>query len=212
MRLYGGYGGELFLMYFCVVFLEGFDGGLALCFCFDASCGCGGGGWGCDVGDSVFDGRLSDVGVVVLALSAGGCVDDQVDLFVGDGVGDVGASFVHFANLFGGDAVAGQPGECAACGEDLEAEFGEASGGVEDEGFVGVIDGDEDRAVEWEGLLCGFLCLVECQAVGVGHAEDLSGGAHFGAEEGVHFGEHIEGEDGFFDAEVVVLCVFETHL
>ena len=52
------------------------------------------------------------------------------------------------------------------------------------------------------GLLGRFLRLVESQSEGIGHAQNFSGGAHFRSQDRIDFREHIEGEHGFFHAEM----------
>jgi len=70
--------------------------------------GCsGGGGDGGDVGYLVLDGRLSDIGVVILAGLAYGCVYDQLDLAIFYGVIDIGPTFMQLQYQLRSDAVIG---------------------------------------------------------------------------------------------------------
>ena len=81
--------------------------------------GCGHGG---GVGQLVLDRGLADVGVIQGAAAADGGVDHQVQLAIGDEVGDVGTAFVELQDHLGGDAVLGQELVGAGGGAELEAQ------------------------------------------------------------------------------------------
>ena len=93
--------------------LRGLD---ALCTCL-RSCHCR------DVADAVLDRSLSDVAVVVRRGLAGGSVDYQLDLAVGDLVRNVRSAFVDLEDLLGRDAFLRDEVVASAGGKYLEAQL-----------------------------------------------------------------------------------------
>ena len=97
-----------FLPYVLMITLQGADLAVAAAesgYPSDGGCGCGNGG---DIGNFVLNGRLSNIGIIVLAQFAAGGVDDQLDLPVFDTIHDIGTTLVHFQDWFTGNALAFQ--------------------------------------------------------------------------------------------------------
>ncbi len=85
--------------------------------------------------------------------------------------------------------------------------------------FLCIDHREQGRARGGQGLFGGILGFVEGQAGGPGEAEDLSCGTHFGTEDRINLGEHVEREDRFLDPvigrfdlrEVFFLELFPEH-
>ena len=142
-----------------MVFLNAFGFCGAASVCLDSARGCERACDCCDIRDSVFDGGFADIGVIEFALLAGGCVYDQMDLPVFDGVRNVGASFVHFQDGLGGDVILFERFMRSARGEDFESEPVVFGGDFEEVLLVAVGDGNQRGSFQREGLLRRFLRL-----------------------------------------------------
>ena len=81
-----------------MVLLERFDGSVAFPVSVNTPCGGQGGRNCCDIWHLIFDGRLSDIRIVMLAQLAAGGIDDQLNLIVLDAIHDVGSTLVHLKN------------------------------------------------------------------------------------------------------------------
>jgi len=139
----------------------------------------------------------------VLAPLADRGVDHQLDLLVLDRVHDVGPALVHLEDPLDLHALLGQELLGPPCGQDLEAERTEGLGRIHDRlALVRLGHGDQDRPRGGQGLLGGLLGLVEGQAVGVGHAQDLARGSHLRSQNGIDLREHVERKDRLLDAEI----------
>ena len=86
----------MLLLYVCVVALQGLylaglfpEGGYAFC-------GCRSSGYRSDVRYLVFDGGLSDIGIIVLTLLSGRSIDNKLNVTVLDIIKDIRPSFVQF--------------------------------------------------------------------------------------------------------------------
>ena len=185
-----------------MVFLEGFDAeGFGFEGAEGAEGGLGGGEGGHD-GDALVEGGGADADFVLAGDGAGGGVDDEGDFAVLEHVEDVGAAFVELEEAHDGDAGGFERGGGAGGAVDPEAEGMQAAGEVEDGGFVGVADADEDVAGKGERRHGGHLRLGVGEAEVVVDAHDFAGRFHFGAEEDVGAAEFGEGEDGFLERVV----------
>ena len=57
-----------------------------------------------DIGNAVLDSGLSDVAVVMCAGLACGSIDDELDITVCDGIGDIGSALMQLVYALAGDA------------------------------------------------------------------------------------------------------------
>ena len=103
------------------------------------------------------------------------------------------AAFLHFVYRLHDDAVLFQVFGGAARGADAVAEGLEVLRGFDDEWFVFVAHGEEDFAGRVQAFACAELGFVVGFAEACAHAHHFAGGAHFGAENGVHAGELMKG-------------------
>ena len=85
-----------------------------------------------DVRNSVADRFFSDIAVVMRGCLSGRCIDDQLDLAVGDLVGDVRAAFVEFINALCIDAGFLDHLVGLACREDMETKLVKCLGDVDE--------------------------------------------------------------------------------
>ena len=178
----------------------------------DAFDGCGRGGGGRDVWNSVLDGGFADVGVVVAAHFAAGRIDDELDFVVHDAVDDVGPAFMHLQDGMGRDAAGEQKMIGFLRGQDAEPQFVELPRDALDGAFVLVLHGNQDGPAFRQDLLRRFLRLVIGQTEGIGHTQHFAGRTHLRPEDGIDFREHIEGEDGFLDAEMMEGFTFQIEV
>lgn len=115
----------------------------------------------------MLDGRFTDVAVIMGALLTRWGVDDELDLAVGDLVGDV-VGLVDLVDEFARDAGVVDHVVAAAGGEDSESEFVEGLCDFEKFGLVTIADGQKHGAFERKLHLFGCFCSFE-----VGFAEGL---------------------------------------
>src|SRR6185312_4454137 len=91
----------------------------------------------------------------------------------------------------------------AGGGNYFETHVHKFAGDIGDVRLVVVGDADEDHALRRQLLSGGELGFGEGFAEVVGHAHDFSGGLHLRAEDRVHAGEFVPGEDRGLHVEVV---------
>jgi hypothetical protein len=96
-----------------VVLLERFYLGFAAFISFDAFGGCHGCGQGRNVGHFELDGGLADIGIVIFAQFSGGRIDDELDFFVFDSIGNIRPAFMLLEYGFGWNTSFGQVGMCS---------------------------------------------------------------------------------------------------
>lgn len=89
-----------------------------------------------DIGNFIFDGSLSDVGVVVLAQLAARGVDDKLNFLILDPIDNVGSSLMHLKDMFRLDAVLSQESMGPSGGFDFETEAIELAGHLEYSGSI----------------------------------------------------------------------------
>ena len=69
--------------------------------------------------------------------------------------------------------------------------------------FVAVVDAQKYRSLLGQAHACAELRFLEAEAkVGI-YAHDFACGFHLGTEYGVNAGKFVEGQDGFFDGDVI---------
>ena len=99
------------------------------------------GGHGGHIAHLVLDGCFPDIGVIRDAALADGCVDDQLDFAVHDGVHNVGPPLINLQNPLARNAVACKILLRSFCCDQSESEIGKLPGNLQSFGFVGVRNG-----------------------------------------------------------------------
>ena len=164
----------------------------------DARHGCVGAGHGGDQGDVVDGGQGADLALVGGGSATRWGVDQQVDLAVGDHVGDVGPALGQLGHQLNADAGAAEKLVRAAGGHQAEAHGRELLAEAHDLGLVVVADAQEHRALGRQLHSSGHLALGERHAEAHVDAHHLAGRPHLRPEYHVHARELGEREDALF--------------
>ena len=167
------------------------------------------GSHGGDVRNSLLDGILAQIAVIVDRFLAAGGVDNHLDLAVGHQIQNVRTSLIELLHPLYRDVVLLDEVAGGACGHQLEAVLIEALRNLRNLRLVLGVDGDECGAFGRKDAACALLGLEEGLAGGSGDSENLAGGTHLRSENRVNLLEHIEGEDCFLDAVVRNLALAE---
>jgi len=167
----------------------------------DSFGGSAGGGERRDGRDAGGNGRAANCFLVKVRVGAVRRIDDQLNAIGLDQIDGVRASFFDFVDAIDGETRLFQNVGGTVSGNQLESHVDEAARDFDDVRLVVIGDADEERALRRQLLSRGDLRFGKSFAEIVGDTHDFSGGAHFGAEDGVDAGKFRPGEDGRLDEE-----------
>ena len=146
----------------------------------------------------------ADIEAIGNRLPTPGGIDHQLNFAGLDRVHAMGAAFQHLIYYFAGEASFADAGGRAAGGHHAEAHFGKAAGEGNRRALVRFLDGDEGSA--------GFRQLHPGAKLGFQEgalkrnikAHDFPGGFHLRAQDHIHIGEAVEGEDRFLHRDMPI--------